>query len=525
MRNQIAHIFRKDVRQHWAELILSVAIIIAYAWRESAKLKGSEDTLYDMFLLEMLPSLVVVAWTFLILRAVHAESLVGDRQFWVTRPYDWKKLLAAKLLFVLVFVNVPLFILQVFLLLKAGFPLASHMSGLLWLQLIWTLIPILPVATFGTVTRSISQFMLAILSVLLYSAILLPALQKLVPPAASVPVENSILGWLDLSMVVGTGLAVVLWQYARRRTAQTRVLLVGAAVAVPAIMLVTPYRMLIKRTYRPPTTGQQLPAQLVFDPAKLASRQGGLPEKNKVHVRIPLLVSGIEDGFIVSVAGMAATIVAPGGQQWSSGWHRSDLLLPRRPHDREEITIDKDFFERVKSTPVTIKFTFALAPAHARETVRAVAQAGPFAVPGEGRCSFSPRFHGEILCAFPLKTPDFLMSAKSDDITCAPEKNGAVLPSGTILYGGSPWSRGSGPAEFGLNPVQTGPLSFWDWGEARDREHPPKVCPGTPITFYTHWEDGPRIRTELEIDGIRLADYRLNDTLGGEAGGIGIILP
>jgi len=29
---------------------------------------------------------------------VHAESLVGDRQFWITRPYEWKKLLTAKAL-------------------------------------------------------------------------------------------------------------------------------------------------------------------------------------------------------------------------------------------------------------------------------------------------------------------------------------------------------------------------------------------------------------------------------------------
>ena len=50
------------------------------------------------------------------------------------------------------------------------------------------------------------------------------------------------------------------------------------------------------------------------------------------------------------------------------------------------------------------------------------------------------------------------------------------------------------------------------------------MCPGTPLTFFTNWEDLQRIRSDLEIDGIHLADYKLNDVLGG-ANGFGIMLP
>jgi hypothetical protein len=97
----------------------------------------------------MVPLSVVVSWALLILRSSHAECLVGDRQFWVTRPYEWKQLLAAKLLFVAVFVDLPLLILQVFLLVMDGYQPASHISGLLWLQLLWLLCVILPVMTLG----------------------------------------------------------------------------------------------------------------------------------------------------------------------------------------------------------------------------------------------------------------------------------------------------------------------------------------------------------------------------------------
>ena len=62
-----------------------------------------------------------IGWFLLIVRVVHEEVLASDRQFWVTRPYEWKKLLAAKVLFLVVFVNLPLFIVQMVLLSKAGF--------------------------------------------------------------------------------------------------------------------------------------------------------------------------------------------------------------------------------------------------------------------------------------------------------------------------------------------------------------------------------------------------------------------
>jgi energy-coupling factor transporter ATP-binding protein EcfA2 len=67
------------------------------------------------FIWGILPGLVPIAWCVLIARGVQAENLVGDRQFWVTRPYDWYKLLAAKVLFVIVFVNLPLFIVDLIL--------------------------------------------------------------------------------------------------------------------------------------------------------------------------------------------------------------------------------------------------------------------------------------------------------------------------------------------------------------------------------------------------------------------------
>jgi hypothetical protein len=149
MMGQVGHIFRKDVRRHWREIAVSLAVLAAFAWKESRRWTGEPADL-SPFLLALLTTLVPISWSFLIVRVVQDECLVGDRQFWITRPYEWKKLLAAKLLFVLVFVNIPLLALDIVLLLNSGFMPSSYLAGLLWLQLLWTLYLILPSATAGS---------------------------------------------------------------------------------------------------------------------------------------------------------------------------------------------------------------------------------------------------------------------------------------------------------------------------------------------------------------------------------------
>ena len=39
---------------------------------------------------------------------VQQERVPGDRQYWLTRPYDWRCLLAAKNAFLLIFLAPPL---------------------------------------------------------------------------------------------------------------------------------------------------------------------------------------------------------------------------------------------------------------------------------------------------------------------------------------------------------------------------------------------------------------------------------
>src|SRR5271170_7211935 len=153
--NQILNILRKDLRRFWREIAVSMALLGTYSWNDVREWSGERDAaayggigaiISYQFLSGLVSVLLPMAWSFLIVRVIQGESLVGDRQFWITRPYEWKKLLAAKVFFVVLTINVPLLIAEFFLLAKAGFPPTHYVAGLLWMQLMISLVLILPIA-------------------------------------------------------------------------------------------------------------------------------------------------------------------------------------------------------------------------------------------------------------------------------------------------------------------------------------------------------------------------------------------
>src|ERR1700730_6309594 len=104
---QVFHIFLTDVRHYWRETAVSVGLVLAFGWNEMRGWSHERDFAVGLggffnyeFLSGLIVALVPTAWSLLAVRAIQGESLVGDRQFWVTRPYEWKRLLTAKVLFV-----------------------------------------------------------------------------------------------------------------------------------------------------------------------------------------------------------------------------------------------------------------------------------------------------------------------------------------------------------------------------------------------------------------------------------------
>ncbi len=150
---QILLVLRKDCRKFWPEILLSLAITSAFVWLNpyqwrspnlSAPTSFGLDWQHLRVLANVVEVLLPITWLILIVRVVQDENLVGNRQFWVTRPYIWQLLLAEKLLFVSLFVCAPFAVAQAALLWRAGFNPAHYLPGLTYSLLLMIIVAILP---------------------------------------------------------------------------------------------------------------------------------------------------------------------------------------------------------------------------------------------------------------------------------------------------------------------------------------------------------------------------------------------
>ena len=96
------HILEKDTRRLWWQIAVTFVLLAALARMDAERadfIPGPAEGWLTLLLL--------AAWGFLLALLVLEEPLVGDRQFWITRPYRWPALLAAKLVFAALFIHFP----------------------------------------------------------------------------------------------------------------------------------------------------------------------------------------------------------------------------------------------------------------------------------------------------------------------------------------------------------------------------------------------------------------------------------
>jgi hypothetical protein len=507
---QIWNIFRKDCRHYWREASASIALLAAFGWNVVRGWHHGDDLVAGTgglfsynFLSGSLDVLVPVSWALLVVRVIQGESLVGDRQFWLTRPYEWEKLLAAKVIFSIVFVNCPLLILDVFLLSKAGFTPTHYFIGLLWMQLMIVLFFLLPAIALATVTAGIVQTLLALLLIALYM-VGMAALAAQIPSSDFSGPSDSLL----TSLFIGVCLAVILTQYARRNTFKSRMLIVGLAAAILILLVATPYRVLVAREWPQLSAGQQPPFQLGILPVETGTADEPSVEEKEVEIHVPLSVTGLSSESIVIVNGIFVTIDAPDGLRWDSGWKSPGIFLfPEQKDTRVNFTLKRKFFKRVQSSQVKLRLSVAFTLFQDENRRPFVVPRGEFAVPNVGLCSVLPVYVPRIECLAPLRQPSFLlMTTDMSKNTCPLGEGESPWSPGEIARG---WTQngGSEPAEFGISPVTSFGLYLSNWSGSSNRRLGDGVCPGTTVVF-SNPEPVLSNQVTMQIEGVHLADYR-----------------
>lgn len=162
---QVVHVFLKDVRGHRSELasllVMNLAWVLTSIETWQAAVQGGNglgETISVMIFV-----LMAVAWVILICRVVHGETPASQTQFWLTRPYSRLSLLLAKGAFIVVFVHLQTLFAHLLILVISGVPF--RLRDLILYQLMIFAALSLPAATIAALTRTLVQFVLAIVPV------------------------------------------------------------------------------------------------------------------------------------------------------------------------------------------------------------------------------------------------------------------------------------------------------------------------------------------------------------------------
>lgn len=342
---QALHIFQKDVRQFWREIALVLAITALFAAlgiRRAAQPQYMEQVWFFSTLL--LP----IGWWFLISRVIHAEALPGARQFWMTRPYEWRSLLSAKAMFVIAFANLPMLLADVIILRAFGFQLRPLLTGLLCKQVMITAAFLLPSAALAVLTTGIVQVLLVLMAI---------------------AVGFVAFTWLDIQLIGSTLLIGVLWfrwflcaisgslaalfivivQYWKRRTVMSVAASLLGLIVVAVVAAHTPWAWALAIQSR--LSHEHLaPSQVsvALNPQLSLASRAIILKGDRVEIHLPFDI-GVPTGMSARVDVIGFRILAPDGatfQYWSRVQPDDTLQL--------RMVLPGSFYRKIKDSPLKV---------------------------------------------------------------------------------------------------------------------------------------------------------------------------
>ena len=527
---QILAIFSKDSRRFWPEIAVSLAITAAFVlvypaqWRENNRVFGAVS--YSIaglfthggglgFLAGCLVVLVPVSWWILIARLVHGERLVGHTQFWLTRPYDWRRFLGAKLLFLAVFLYLPFLAAQMSLLAQAGFDPFAYLPSLLFNLVAVTGGLVLPLLAISAVTSGFGRMTLVLLGLILF-IIATSLLLSLRPGDIIGGIPSLVSGYLAFLVLAAGSATAVLVQYARRHLRAAWLAITAVAVAFILLALVDPDQSLMSRSYAADHDPPPVQFAYVLDEWR-QSLAYGTADKREYEIVIPFHASGVaQNGAVVPVA-LKAVMDGPGGQHWESPWQGAltERFLPGASDSAVRFRMRRTVYDQLKSSPLTVHLVFAVDKAVLAGYSTIPLPQSSFSVAGLGVCTpqeqwfeTPPEIIG-IACLSALHLPELtFMTVHWTEGPCKSDSEKSPFIIGTGWVG----ALNPDPADFGITSVWDTSLNLSGWADYR-RQNPSRprhLCPGSPVTFARFTRTG-RTQLTLTIPNFRLPDLALGD--------------
>lgn len=508
------HTLKKDIRRLWPAAAVTSLILAALSHE-------------DRWRADLIPSptegwmnlLLSGAWACLAALAVFEEPLVGDRQFWTSRPYRWPALLAAKLAFAVLAIHLPSLLADVFVLSLRGFPPASHFSDLLSKQILFFGSTVLPAIAVAALVRNFTQFVIALFTIAAGIAVLSGGLTSFSDFSRQ---SNELRHTIVRSLLAGVAIAVVCIQYARRRAMAARVIGIAGALAAAAVSAYLPMRAeYAERGARPRETSRVVlrnarPDESLVRPPSWTRQHTVLlpiaiepgPESARFHVRFIEIEIAAQDG--TRIRSERPTPNRP--------FKKIDLvahpysLVPDVPPQWLVLSFSEAAWNRLKSGRARVGGSVGLEFYHPGETTILPAH-GSVNAPGVGRCTamtvddrFSEGWLLKVLCESPRVLPATSINLRHE-------------PSGRVWRNGLLWAttHSPGPNRTWLSPLHRAQAFFRVTNSAATEPGAQWLVPGSYVSS-AHVEITPEIVTRYALARFDFTEVTLSSWLARREG-------
>ena len=495
---QLLQILRKDIRHFYPEILLNLALLGAFAWLSNSLFSSSGVISQRELTLALLRMLIPVAWLLLVLRAVGDEALAGDRQFWITRPYRRATLLAEKLAFFLIFIHLPVLLMQAFLIARAGLPVTPALGDLLRLQALLFVALVLPLFAIAAVSRTLSQGILCVVGEAFLIVVTIGCFAEFQSGHMLAPQVQ----WIVLAVLMCALATVVTSMYARRAVWKSRALLVALPILLAVVAAVAPTGWLVRRAFAKSAVNDEL----LFDAnaKKPQETAGGKLEGERALLQLPVKLQEASESDESGVEGVQFTLKSNRGGSWTSPILASSTFLRGGKTESMMLSLPAEVYLRFQQEPVELSLTaflkrYTFEPA---QTVT-VSRINDFRTQSGARCAFSAE-SDTLSCRNALQQlPTELMQFEVQYETCDTPGQRFVLP--RRMDGSTPATL-----DAGLNPLHVRFLSLRH--EIRPLTPPNEkirvhyLCPGAHVQIAEQRLVAQQ-QVSMHVPSIRLADY------------------
>lgn len=399
------HIFKKDWKLVWSFVIAIALLHWISAFILFKQGLFGEDPMLEM-LAETVPTLAFFGSMFLIAAIVHLEALPGVRQDWLTRPIRRGSLLLEKFLFVVVTVEGPIVVANVFQGLANGFSLRSSLLAAAAHAVCLLFFIVLPIFALASVTRNMTEaFIFGCGCTFIIGAYLMVAgYMNRSAHGTLISVTHSGIGWIGeifrfALVAVAAGMILGL-QYFRRKTITARFLVVGFGLLLLTSIFLPwkPAFALQERLSPKPAAGAL--TTMAFDPARgqfkspsgLASGNGQRGSgQDKAEVFLPLRIDGVGNDAILLTDRVEVRLIGQDGRATYHGVGDGLEVAREGPNPAEapiyqQIEMPMSIYANAKDQPAQVRVDysltlFGLARSYAMQTLN-----GDERMPGWGWC-------------------------------------------------------------------------------------------------------------------------------------------